>query len=70
LTPRLAVSVALTVVIGLVITWSALLVAFYQPYPIGFYLTSFAFAVYLAAAAWRYRATLVGTLARTSGRVS
>jgi zinc/manganese transport system permease protein len=58
LTTRPAVSVALTVVIGLLITWSALFVAFYQPYPIGFFLTSFAFAAYLAAAAWRHRTTL------------
>ncbi|HEY6798622.1 MAG TPA: iron chelate uptake ABC transporter family permease subunit [Kineosporiaceae bacterium] len=56
LTPRPAASLALTVVIGIVIIWAALFVAFYRPYPIGFVLTTFAFAAYLAAVTWRYRA--------------
>jgi zinc/manganese transport system permease protein len=48
------------VVIGFLVTWAGLTAAFYSPYPIGFWVTSFAFAVYLAAQAapalLRYRA--------------
>ena len=49
ITPRPLASLLLTVVIGLVVTWAGLLAAFYSPYPIGFYVTSFAFAAYLGA---------------------
>jgi zinc/manganese transport system permease protein len=49
LTPRPLASLVLTVVIGLVATWAGLIAAYYSPYPIGFYVTSFAFAAYLAA---------------------
>src|SRR5205085_826118 len=31
------------------VTWSGLIAAFYSPYPIGFWITSFAFGAYLAA---------------------
>jgi zinc/manganese transport system permease protein len=57
LTARPVVGLLLTVVTGWVVTWTGLLAAYYSPYPIGFYVTSFAFAAYLAAhlgmAAWR-----------------
>jgi len=53
LTARPAVSLALTVVIGLVVTWLGLAVAYFSPYPIGFFVTTFAFAAYVAAAAVR-----------------
>jgi len=55
LTARPALSVGLTLALGVAITWAALFAAFYRPYPIGFFLTSFAFAAYLAAAARRHR---------------
>ncbi len=58
LTARPAASAALTVALALVITWGALFVAYYQPYPIGFFLTTLAFVAYLAAAAWRHRGAL------------
>jgi len=51
LTARPASSLALTVAISLVVTWAGLGAAYYSPYPIGFFVTSFAFAVYAAAAA-------------------
>ena len=47
--PRL--SVALTLALGLAVTWSALFAAFYSPYPVGFWLTTVAFAVYLLSVA-------------------
>ena len=49
LTARPALSLALTVLIGVFVTWVALAVAYFTPYPIGFYVTTFAFAAYLAA---------------------
>jgi zinc/manganese transport system permease protein len=52
-TIRPALSLLLTVLIGVTVTWLSLLVAYYSPYPIGFFLTSFAFAAYLLAAGWR-----------------
>jgi zinc/manganese transport system permease protein len=51
LTARPAAGLLLTVIIGSVVTWAGLTAAFYSPYPIGFWVTSFAFAVYLAAQA-------------------
>ncbi len=44
-----ALSLALTVVIGIAVTWAALIVAYYSPYPIGFYVTTFAFGAYVTA---------------------
>jgi len=58
LTARPLASLVLTVVIGWAVTWAGLIAAYYSPYPIGFYVTSFAFAAYLAAhiaAAARHR---------------
>ncbi len=54
LTPRPGRSIAVTVAIGLAITWASLFVAYYQPYPIGFFLTTFAFAAFLAATGWAH----------------
>jgi zinc/manganese transport system permease protein len=49
LTARPAVSLVLSVVIALLTTWLGLITAYYSPYPIGFYVTSFAFAGYVLA---------------------
>jgi zinc/manganese transport system permease protein len=54
LSARPAVSLALGVAIGLVITWAALVVGYFTAYPIGFDLTTLGFAAYLAATAWRH----------------
>jgi zinc/manganese transport system permease protein len=53
-TARPVVGLALSVVIALIVTWLGLAVAYYSPYPMGFYITTFAFAVYLASFAVRY----------------
>jgi zinc/manganese transport system permease protein len=53
LTARPALGVALSVLIALLITWSGLVVAFYTPYPVGFFITTFALASYLLARLWR-----------------
>ena len=52
-TPRPVAGAVLTVALGLAVTWASLFVAYYSPYPIGFLLTSLAFATYLLAGAWR-----------------
>jgi zinc/manganese transport system permease protein len=49
LTARPALSLTLTVLLGLLVTWAALTVAYYSTYPIGFYVTSFSFGLYLVA---------------------
>jgi zinc/manganese transport system permease protein len=53
LTPRPAASLGLTVVIALAVTWLGLAVAYFTAYPIGFFVTSFAFAAYVGAAVVR-----------------
>ncbi|HEY1466558.1 MAG TPA: iron chelate uptake ABC transporter family permease subunit [Acidimicrobiales bacterium] len=64
LTTRPVSSLALTVGIGLLVTWLGLAAAYYSPYPIGFWVTTFAFAAYLlshlaGAALLRRRAAVV-----------
>lgn len=47
LTTRPALSLALTVLFALLTTWLGLGIAYYSPYPVGFWITSVAFALYL-----------------------
>jgi zinc/manganese transport system permease protein len=49
LTMRPGLGLLLSVVFALVVVWLGLAVAYFSIYPVGFYITSFAFAVYLAA---------------------
>jgi zinc/manganese transport system permease protein len=60
LTARPATSLALSVLIAIAVTWTGLIAAYYSPYPIGFYVTTFAFAVYVLARAARTLSTAVG----------
>lgn len=53
-TPRPVAGLVLSVVIAVTVTWLGLVVAYYSPYPMGFYITTFAFAVYLASFVVRY----------------
>lgn len=53
LTTRPTVGIALSVGIALVVTWLGMGFAFYSPYPIGFWVSTFAFAAYLLAAGYR-----------------
>jgi len=50
-TPR--TSLILSVLIAVAVTWAGLGVAYYSPYPIGFFVTTIAFAVYVAVRAGR-----------------
>ena len=49
LTGRPALSLALSVLLALAVTWVGLALAYYSVYPTGFYVTSLAFAAYVAA---------------------
>ncbi|MDX6355731.1 MAG: zinc/manganese transport system permease protein [Streptomyces sp.] len=60
LTARPAAGLALSVVIALLVTWTGLITAYYSPYPIGFYVSTFAFGAYVLARA--------GSLAVSYGR--
>jgi zinc/manganese transport system permease protein len=53
ISPRPAVSLTLSVVFALVTVWLALFIAYYSPYPVGFWLTTVAFTGYVLAAAGR-----------------
>jgi zinc/manganese transport system permease protein len=52
-TARPARSLALAVVLALVVTWGGLTASYFSPYPIGFWVTTFAFGLYLVANAPR-----------------
>ncbi len=60
LTARPARGLALTLVIGLAVTWSGLALAYYSIYPVGFYVTSLAFAAYLLARGARAAGAVAG----------
>jgi len=47
LTSRPGLGIALSVAIALVVTWLGLALAFFSIYPVGFYVTSLAFALYV-----------------------
>lgn len=54
LTARPGLGIALSVAIALVVTWAGLVLAYYTIYPVGFYVTSFGFALYVAVRAVRH----------------
>ena len=53
LTARPGRGLALSVAIAVVVTWAGEVIAFYSPYPIGFWVTTLAFAAFLLAAGCR-----------------
>jgi zinc/manganese transport system permease protein len=61
LTARPALSLALSVVIAVTVVWTALAIAYYSPYPLGFWVTTLAFGLYVAVG-------LGASLRRHSGR--
>jgi zinc/manganese transport system permease protein len=62
-------SLALAVVIGVLVTWLGLGVAYFSAYPIGFYITSFGFGAYVLAAGFAAGRTWRGRRARVGGRL-
>ena len=65
LTARPGLGLALSVGIALAVTWLGEGIAFFSPYPIGFWVTTLAFAVFLVACA--YRAVRDGRARRSPG---
>ena len=53
LTARPVVGLVLSVVIALVVTWLGEGAAYFSPYPIGFWVTTFAFGLFLVATGYR-----------------
>jgi zinc/manganese transport system permease protein len=53
LTARPIVGIGLSVAIALVVTWLGEAAAYYSPYPIGFWVTTFAFGLFLVASGYR-----------------
>jgi zinc/manganese transport system permease protein len=49
LTTRIGLSLGLTIVLGVLITWLGLSLAYFFGYPVGFYLSTIAFGLYLLA---------------------
>jgi zinc/manganese transport system permease protein len=50
LTARPVLGIAVSVAVALAVTWTSLTVAYFSPYPVGFWVTTFAFGCY--AASW------------------
>ncbi len=67
LTARPGLSLALAILIGFASCWLGLVAAYYQPYPLGFFVTSIAFAGYLLAHLGR---VLYGRAGRTRTAVA
>jgi zinc/manganese transport system permease protein len=49
ITSRPVLGLALSIGIGLLVTWTGLGIAYYSPYPIGFWITSIAFGLFVVA---------------------
>ena len=64
LTAAPGLSIVLAVILGLLVTWLGLGVAYFSVYPIGFYVTSFGFAAYLLAIGWQAARQARGRRAR------
>jgi zinc/manganese transport system permease protein len=64
LTARPALSFVLTIGFGLVAVWLGLAAAYFSVYPVGFYVTSFGFGIYVLAAAWKATTTRISRSAQ------
>src|SRR5437588_5003540 len=53
-TTRPAVSAAVAVALALIFTWAGLAVGYFTPYPVGFFITTFAFGTYTLVRAGRF----------------
>jgi zinc/manganese transport system permease protein len=70
LTARPGLGLVLAITIGLVVTWAGLSVAYFSPYPIGFFVTTFAFAIYVAATATHRLRERLGSRRKSPNRAS
>jgi zinc/manganese transport system permease protein len=60
LTARPAVGLMLSIVIAVVVTWAGEGIAFFSPYPIGFWVSTLAFGAFLLATIYRVSADALG----------
>jgi zinc/manganese transport system permease protein len=67
LTARPVLGLVLSVVLAVLVTWLGEGIAYFSPYPIGFWVTSIAFALFLLAAGYRALADSLGRRRRTRG---
>jgi zinc/manganese transport system permease protein len=51
ITPRIGASLVLSVLLGVLVTWVGVALAYFYDYPVGFYITTVAFVVYVGARA-------------------
>jgi zinc/manganese transport system permease protein len=63
-------SIGLAVILGLLVTWLGLGVAYFSVYPIGFFVTTFGFGVYLLAIGWQAVRRAHGRRARLAARTA
>ncbi len=68
-TARPFVGLALAVCLGVVVAWASLAVAFYSPWPVGFWVSTFGFALYVGAAGGRVAVARHRRRLRRGGRV-
>ncbi len=66
LTPRPGRSLVLSVLLALLVTWAGLGVSYFSIYPLGFFVTSFAFALYALARLVRHIRTVSPAIATES----
>ncbi len=65
LTARPAAAAMVAVVLALLFTWSGLAVGFFTPYPVGFFITTFAFGAYALVRLVRGGRLVVGRITRS-----
>jgi zinc/manganese transport system permease protein len=61
ITGRPVLGVGISVAVALAVTWASLFMAYFTPYPIGAFVTTLSFAVYVAARGVRFAATRTRT---------
>lgn len=69
LTSRPGVAVALAVILALCFTWGGLAVGFFTPYPVGFFITTFAFGTFVLVRGGRWLFGLLGHRQRAFGLI-
>ncbi len=53
-TTRPAIAVLVAVALALIVTWGGLAAGYVSPYPVGFFITTFAFGTYVLIRGWRF----------------
>jgi len=69
-TTRPALAAALAVALALLFTWMGLAVGYFTPYPVGFFITTFAFGTYVLVRGGRFVLDLIGRHRRAQALVS